>query len=271
MCIRDRYQRRVRGTTNFAMPQLSLVVLCTLLVATHQVPDQTAASGGVVGADDPVTMLTSSSSASPPPGIMIDIHLPITTGPAADAAIAANKFLVDRNVSEINLSTIDKPHATLYLTEWQCENGTQSACIAEIKAAVAKTVTGFAPCNFSLGEPFAQGTYAMISVNVTACLQKYSDTMVLATYKFAAKNQTPPPWIHNLPEPERSEKLAMVAKYGSPNVFSQFQPHVSIGWSENMTTLAAVSYTHLRAHETPEHLVCRLLLEKKKKKNLQKN
>eukprot|EP00658_Telonema_sp_P-2_P062861 TRINITY_DN51535_c0_g1_i1.p1 TRINITY_DN51535_c0_g1~~TRINITY_DN51535_c0_g1_i1.p1 ORF type:complete len:239 (-),score=53.78 TRINITY_DN51535_c0_g1_i1:105-821(-) len=29
--------------------------------------------------------------------------------------------------------------------------------------------------------------------------------------------------------------------------------------------LSAVSYTHLRAHETPEHLVCRLLLEKKKK------
>src|SRR5674536_391728 len=27
----------------------------------------------------------------------------------------------------------------------------------------------------------------------------------------------------------------------------------------------AVSYTHLRAHETPEHLVCRLLLEKKNK------
>ena len=26
---------------------------------------------------------------------------------------------------------------------------------------------------------------------------------------------------------------------------------------------AAVSYTHLRAHETPEHLVCRLLLETK--------
>ena len=24
-----------------------------------------------------------------------------------------------------------------------------------------------------------------------------------------------------------------------------------------------VSYTHLRAHETPEHLVCRILVEKK--------
>ena len=28
----------------------------------------------------------------------------------------------------------------------------------------------------------------------------------------------------------------------------------------------AVSYTHLRAHETPEHLVCRILLAKKKNK-----
>ena len=32
-----------------------------------------------------------------------------------------------------------------------------------------------------------------------------------------------------------------------------------------------VSYTHLRAHETPEHLVCRLLLEKKKHTNIQHN
>src|SRR5665254_15632 len=30
------------------------------------------------------------------------------------------------------------------------------------------------------------------------------------------------------------------------------------------TGLVAVSYTHLRAHETPEQLVCRLVLEKKK-------
>eukprot|EP00658_Telonema_sp_P-2_P040747 TRINITY_DN29134_c0_g1_i2.p1 TRINITY_DN29134_c0_g1~~TRINITY_DN29134_c0_g1_i2.p1 ORF type:complete len:281 (+),score=65.69 TRINITY_DN29134_c0_g1_i2:201-1043(+) len=32
-------------------------------------------------------------------------------------------------------------------------------------------------------------------------------------------------------------------------------------------SVLAVSYTHLRAHETPEHLVCRLLLEKKKKRS----
>src|SRR5674536_286491 len=45
-------------------------------------------------------------------------------------------------------------------------------------------------------------------------------------------------------------------------------PNVS-GAQSRMTQLtltyapAPVSYTHLRAHETPEHLVCRLLLEKK--------
>ena len=37
-------------------------------------------------------------------------------------------------------------------------------------------------------------------------------------------------------------------------------------FGQNLTKDVAVpvSYTHLRAHETPEHLVCRLLLEKKK-------
>ena len=34
--------------------------------------------------------------------------------------------------------------------------------------------------------------------------------------------------------------------------------------------IKTVSYTHLRAHETPEHLVCRLLLEKKLKNKNQK-
>eukprot|EP00658_Telonema_sp_P-2_P066016 TRINITY_DN55131_c0_g1_i1.p1 TRINITY_DN55131_c0_g1~~TRINITY_DN55131_c0_g1_i1.p1 ORF type:complete len:215 (+),score=35.33 TRINITY_DN55131_c0_g1_i1:218-862(+) len=33
----------------------------------------------------------------------------------------------------------------------------------------------------------------------------------------------------------------------------------------SVSEIIPVSYTHLRAHETPEHLVCRLLLEKKKK------
>src|SRR5678815_3755926 len=41
---------------------------------------------------------------------------------------------------------------------------------------------------------------------------------------------------------------------------ASFFPATSVLWN----SLPSVSYTHLRAHETPEHLVCRLLLEKKK-------
>eukprot|EP00831_Metopus_contortus_P072692 TRINITY_DN66319_c0_g1_i1.p1 TRINITY_DN66319_c0_g1~~TRINITY_DN66319_c0_g1_i1.p1 ORF type:complete len:132 (+),score=22.64 TRINITY_DN66319_c0_g1_i1:792-1187(+) len=36
---------------------------------------------------------------------------------------------------------------------------------------------------------------------------------------------------------------------------------------KKLKRLQPVSYTHLRAHETSLHLVCRLLLEKKKKNN----
>ena len=35
---------------------------------------------------------------------------------------------------------------------------------------------------------------------------------------------------------------------------------------ESLKEAMTVSYTHLRAHETDSYLVCRLLLEKKKKK-----
>eukprot|EP00658_Telonema_sp_P-2_P009945 TRINITY_DN13715_c0_g2_i1.p1 TRINITY_DN13715_c0_g2~~TRINITY_DN13715_c0_g2_i1.p1 ORF type:complete len:288 (+),score=61.06 TRINITY_DN13715_c0_g2_i1:217-1080(+) len=48
----------------------------------------------------------------------------------------------------------------------------------------------------------------------------------------------------------------------SPNIHS---PHSPVTLPRKRSTVSPVSYTHLRAHETPEHLVCRLLLEKKKK------
>ena len=49
---------------------------------------------------------------------------------------------------------------------------------------------------------------------------------------------------------------------------SPFQSGIQLLEEKNKYTIDAVSYTHLRAHETPEHLVCRLLLEKKKTKQI---
>src|SRR5678816_965178 len=49
---------------------------------------------------------------------------------------------------------------------------------------------------------------------------------------------------------DRSQRAAVLPDQGTGN---QARSEGSGPW--------AVSYTHLRAHETPEHLVCRLLLE----------
>ena len=54
----------------------------------------------------------------------------------------------------------------------------------------------------------------------------------------------------------------------SPKIYTEFLPisradMEARGWDQ-LDFVVAVSYTHLRAHETDSYLVCRLLLEKKK-------
>jgi hypothetical protein len=36
--------------------------------------------------------------------------------------------------------------------------------------------------------------------------------------------------VYSLPPAQRDAKIAMVKKYGSPNVFSQFEPHLTIAY-----------------------------------------
>src|SRR5678815_3637314 len=58
-----------------------------------------------------------------------------------------------------------------------------------------------------------------------------------------------PPDDHPTQTPSHTE-VEMLGRTGRAEWRRQLSAHVE-----------AVSYTHLRAHETPEHLVCRLLLE----------
>src|SRR5678816_4723027 len=60
--------------------------------------------------------------------------------------------------------------------------------------------------------------------------------------------------------PQLVQKALRLESYAAPN-----DGHILADADRTRQILLnAVSYTHLRAHETPEHLVCRLLLEKKK-------
>eukprot|EP00658_Telonema_sp_P-2_P073979 TRINITY_DN63131_c0_g1_i1.p1 TRINITY_DN63131_c0_g1~~TRINITY_DN63131_c0_g1_i1.p1 ORF type:complete len:139 (+),score=17.89 TRINITY_DN63131_c0_g1_i1:140-556(+) len=54
------------------------------------------------------------------------------------------------------------------------------------------------------------------------------------------------------------------AASAAPWLLTSVRAHCSASNVGSEFGAQAVSYTHLRAHETPEHLVCRLLLEKKK-------
>ena len=66
-----------------------------------------------------------------------------------------------------------------------------------------------------------------------------SDRIVNATHRFAVPNQPVPSWVNGLPEPEKSEKIKAIQEYGSPNVFSQFAPHVTLAFdsapADNLT------------------------------------
>ena len=59
--------------------------------------------------------------------------------------------------------------------------------------------------------------------------------------------------------------MHIVSKINRLVAFAVLHANVLLSWS-GVCMHIAVSYTHLRAHETREDLVCRLLLEKKKER-----
>lgn len=168
-----------------------------------------------------------------------DVHLPLLGG-AASAAIAANAFLSTRMANEVDLNSTAMPHVTLYLTEWMCDPQ-EHACKDPVNDALSGAVYGLAThtCSVEVGAPYAAGQFAMLNVTLTECIQFASDSIVNETFALAVPNQSVPSWVDSLPEPERSEKIADVKKYGSPNVFDQFQPHVTIGWASNASAVEA--------------------------------
>src|SRR5678815_5995730 len=78
---------------------------------------------------------------------------------------------------------------------------------------------------------------------------------VINILRDGAFSSRPQPQQRILLRVENRAKQQSGQKCRAANAPSDGNPH--------FVSLISVSYTHLRAHETPEHLVCRLLLEKK--------
>ena len=184
--------------------------------------------------------------------VYVDIHIPLSDTSAYSFASSANSFLRQQFASStpkgsdtnpgINFATIDTPHITLYLTAFQCPGITTDECLKRVSEHLQTVVDALRnrpPCTITVTDAYPAGTYAMLNVSLTPCLQSYSDAVVDAIHSFSQPNQTVPGWVLSMPEPARSEKIRLVQQFGSPNVYQGFAPHVSVGWAENASMVTS--------------------------------
>ena len=77
------------------------------------------------------------------------------------------------------------------------------------------------------------GAYTMLSIGITPCLQKLSDSILHSLKEFLKYPIEVPSWVAELPEPDRSAAIYRTRQYGSPNVLQGFSPHVTVGYDLN--------------------------------------
>ena len=156
----------------------------------------------------------------------LDIHLTLNSCLHLHSLKANESLRRSFNKTEqINFETTAIPHITLYLTEFQ--EGVQDDIIQILENLIHKS-----PIRISSNELIINGAYAMYGIENTVALKSLSNSIVLALYKYREPGQLVPDWVYNLPEPTRSKKIGYVQKYGSPNVFDEFDPHVTVGYDE---------------------------------------
>mmetsp|Transcript_15227 Transcript_15227/g.52900 ORF Transcript_15227/g.52900 Transcript_15227/m.52900 type:complete len:252 (-) Transcript_15227:34-789(-) len=174
-----------------------------------------------------------------------DVHLKLSASAEAAAQELNSRVteLCPHNGVDLNVSA--QPHITLYLTEFTP---------AAVPTALTGNVSAMAPvlvrCNVTMGELFVQGSYGMWAVEDSTCLQADADVAAALLVPLAVPNQPVPGWVSGLPPAERAQKTAMVQRFGSPNVFMQFQPHVTIAFDDSPDDDLAACVAQLHAPAT---------------------
>jgi len=168
----------------------------------------------------------------------------IVDGDDGDLIDKTNSLFPDNGRGEqIDFFHLHSPHVTLYLTNFDVAyaiNGSStlnSTKVNSLLSAISNATSSLHACEISLNYSFSvSGTYAMWIIPDTECLQNLSDAVVTAASTYMYRPPTIPDWVRSLPEPERSMRIELVMKYGSPNVMEMFSPHVTVGY--DITTSA---------------------------------
>ncbi len=119
-------------------------------------------------------------------------------------------------------------HMTLYLTEYQKD------ALPKIKKVVDNIATQFSPFKVQFtGLHATPGYWLMMDAQKSPELQKLSDSVVKQLVDIRDKNAEIPAWAKNIPA-----KAASFKKYGSPNVFANFDPHITLTTPANKIDLS---------------------------------
>ncbi|MDF0534147.1 2'-5' RNA ligase family protein [Shewanella sp. A32] len=119
-------------------------------------------------------------------------------------------------------------HITLYLTAFP--DGSDAA----IKQAVQQLSQQNQPLPLvAKGFTVTKGNWAFIDVERSPALQRLADAVTLALAPLRDPNPVLPAWVKAYPD-----KLAAFERYGSPNVFQNFEPHLTLLAAEKNPQLA---------------------------------
>ncbi len=169
--------------------------------------------------------------------LSINLHLTFAP-PLLLHVIAANSKLAALANETVRFPHPHTPHVTLYMSLFPESSMPDLLAVVE---EVAKSPVFLTPCTSKVSSAVAIGSYSTLPVAVNDCLQSMSDIIVRRTHHLALANQTAPAWLLLLPEPQRSMKMEMLDRYGSPNVFTQFDPHVTLACAPNATLVASAT------------------------------
>ncbi len=135
----------------------------------------------------------------------------------AEVKVATVDLKVTENVETFALKGY-QPHCTLYMTAYP--KGRQKL-VATIVRRIANSTKEF-PIN-TKGIEVAASDWLFMGLENNKDLQSLCDEVTNRLAFLRAKSDYVPEWAKSMPA-----KVECIKKYGSPNVFSQFDPHLTL-------------------------------------------
>lgn len=165
---------------------------------------------------------------------LISISQVALATPSPSSTTSYNLFLipshnVDKTVSTISnqlkqqqLSSLYSqgylPHITLYLSQYSTSN------LKLLKQQAQQLASQWHQFPLTLEHiERTKGNWLMLEISNTRELQRLADTAAITVSPLRSMDQTAPTWVSHYPE-----KLAAFQRYGSPNVFTNFEPHITL-------------------------------------------